>query len=82
MKCLWCGFQTTTDKALAKEDVRYREANKEHIFPESVEGQKILELGKVCQPCNDRLSKVDYFLTDIWHEKSIITSAFKQLQRK
>jgi len=60
MKCLWCGFQTTTDKAIAKEDVRY--ANKEHIFPESVEGKKTLEKGKVCQPCNDRLSKVDYFL--------------------
>jgi hypothetical protein len=53
MKCLWCGFQTTTNKTLATEEVRY--ANKEHIFPESVEGQKILELGKVCQLCNGRL---------------------------
>jgi hypothetical protein len=53
MKCLWCGFQTTTDKDLATEVVRY--ANKEHIFPESVEGEKTLELGKICQLCNGRL---------------------------
>ena len=55
MNCLWCGFQTTTDKAMAKEDVRY--ANKEHIFPESVEGKKTLEKGKVCQLCNARLGE-------------------------
>lgn len=55
MKCLWCGFQTTTDTTSATETVRY--ANKEHIFPEAVEGKKTLEQGKVCQLCNARLGR-------------------------
>lgn len=63
MNCIWCNKNTTTDssrKGLADEPVY---ANKEHIFPESVGGIKTLELGKVCQECNERLGdSVDKFL--------------------
>jgi hypothetical protein len=61
MKCLWCDLETTCDKESATDTVKF--ANKEHIFPEAVGGQKTLEIGKVCQDCNKRLGdKVDRFL--------------------
>lgn len=60
-KCLWCDFETTTNKELATDKIRY--ANKEHIFPESVGGVRTLEIGLVCKDCNDRLGReVDRFL--------------------
>ena len=61
MKCLWCNLETTTERKLISEEIKY--ANKEHIFPEAVGGIKCLEVGKVCQDCNKRLGdKVDRFL--------------------
>lgn len=61
MRCIWCEKETTTDKKLVNENLKY--ANKEHIFPESVGGLKWLREGKVCKECNDRLgSKVDAYL--------------------
>lgn len=61
MKCIWCESETTTDKSLSNEKIKY--ANKEHIFPEAVGGKKCLSIGKVCQACNTRLGNdVDKYL--------------------
>jgi hypothetical protein len=34
MRCIWCEKETTTNKKLVNENLKY--ANKEHIFPEAV----------------------------------------------
>lgn len=61
MKCIWCNVETTTNKNLVSNKVKY--ANKEHIFPEAVGGKKCLETGKVCEDCNRRLGdEVDQYL--------------------
>lgn len=61
MRCIWCEKETTTDKNLKSENIKF--ANKEHIFPESVGGKKILTVGKVCKDCNSRLgNNVDRYL--------------------
>lgn len=61
MKCIWCDLDTTSNKKLKTEKVKY--ANKEHIFPEAVGGIKFLEVGKVCEDCNKRLGdNIDRFL--------------------
>jgi len=61
MKCIWCDLDTTSNKKLVTEKVKY--ANKEHIFPEAVGGIKCLEVGKVCEDCNKRLGdNIDRFL--------------------
>ena len=56
MKCIWCNKETTSDKSRrSKTEPVY--ANKVHIFPESVGGKKTLEIGKVCEDCNNRLGR-------------------------
>ncbi len=61
MRCLWCDSETTGDKSLVADSIKF--ADKEHVFPESVGGRKALEIGSVCQDCNRRLGdKVDRFL--------------------
>jgi HNH endonuclease len=55
MKCIWCDLETTTDKKLVSNKIKY--ANKEHIFPQSVGGVNCLEVGKVCEDCNNRLGE-------------------------
>ncbi len=61
MRCIWCEKETTTDKKLENENLKF--ANKEHIFPESVGGEKWLRVGKVCEECNNRLgNEVDKYL--------------------
>jgi hypothetical protein len=61
MKCIWCELETTTDKKLVSNKIKF--ANREHIFPESVGGINCLEVGKVCEDCNKRLGdNVDKFL--------------------
>ncbi len=61
MKCIWCDSETTADKILKSDSLKY--ANAEHIFPESVGGIRTLEVGKVCEECNNRLgTQVDKFL--------------------
>jgi hypothetical protein len=61
MRCIWCGYETTTDKSAATDQVRY--ANKEHIFPEAVGGKRCLPQGVVCKQCNDDLGRdVDQYL--------------------
>ena len=53
MRCIWCERETTTDKKLANENFKF--ANKEHIFPEGIDGNKSLPIGLVCQDCNNKL---------------------------
>ena len=61
MRCIWCEKETTTNKKLVNENLKY--ANKEHIFPEAVGWLKCLRVGKVGEDCNNRLgSKVDAYL--------------------
>ncbi len=60
MRCIWCDHETTTNKSAATDTIRY--ANKEHIFPEAVGGQRCLSQGLVCQQCNSKLGEVDKFL--------------------
>ena len=61
MKCIWCELETTTDKKLVSNKIKF--ANKEHIFPESVGGINCLGVGKVCEDCNKRLGDtVDKYL--------------------
>jgi hypothetical protein len=61
MRCIWCSYETTTDKSAATDQVRF--ANKEHIFPEAVGGQRCLTQGLVCEICNRELGgTVDRFL--------------------
>lgn len=54
--CLYCGSTATTDKYdTEKEPANHRE----HIFPYSMGGKETLELGDVCNKCNNELSAVD-----------------------
>ena len=79
MKCIWCELETTTDKELVSNKIKY--ANKEHIFPESVGGKSYLEIGKVCQDCNKRLGVTvdkylkteNYMMLKQYQDSSIIT---------
>lgn len=53
MRCIWCEKETTTDKKLKNENLKF--ANKEHVFPEGIDGNKCLPIGLVCQDCNNNL---------------------------
>lgn len=53
MRCIWCEKETTTDKKLTNENLKF--ANKEHIFPEGIDGNKYLPIGLVCEDCNNNL---------------------------
>jgi|TARA_B110000240_G_C13483353_1_gene446297 hypothetical protein len=68
MKCIWCNKETTSDKSRRGLKIEPVYANKEHIFPEGVGGKKNLEIGKVCEECNNRLGqKIDESLkTQNW----------------
>jgi hypothetical protein len=57
MKCIWCNKETTSDKTRRGLKTEPVYANKEHIFPEGVGGKKTLEIGKVCEECNNRLGR-------------------------
>ena len=54
--CLYCGSSTTIDKSDTKKELAN---NPEHLFPYSMGGKETLELGDVCNKCNNRLSTVD-----------------------
>ena len=54
--CLYCGSPTTIDKSDTKKELAN---NPEHLFPYSMGGKETLELGDVCNKCNNRLSTVD-----------------------
>lgn len=58
-KCFWCGFNTTTDKEIAKTDTNFRFADREHVFPEALDGNLIVPEGIVCKNCNGSLSTID-----------------------
>lgn len=61
MKCIWCELETTTNKKLVSNKIKF--ANREHIFPESVGGINCLRVGKICEDCNKRLGDtVDKYL--------------------
>lgn len=53
MRCIWCEKETTRNDNLKSENLKY--ANKEHIFPEAVDGKKVLPIGLVCMDCNNKL---------------------------
>ena len=72
MQCIWCGCETTTKKEEATELRRY--ANKEHIFPEGVGGEKCLTQGKVCATCNEGFSEVD---NDLRHQNALMAKQFQ-----
>ena len=57
MKCIWCNKETTSHKSRRGLKTEPVYANKEHIFPEGVGGKKNLEIGKVCEECNNRLGQ-------------------------
>lgn len=59
-KCFWCHCETTFNKDEESETIRY--ANEEHIFPISIGGKRILEVGSVCKRCNSKLGRVDKHL--------------------
>lgn len=68
MKCIWCNKETTSDTTRKGFNTEPVYANKEHIFPEGVGGKKTLEIGKVCEECNNRLGReIDgYLKTQNW----------------
>lgn len=58
-KCFWCGFNTTADKDLARTDTSFRFADREHVFPEALDGELFVPVGLVCKNCNSSLSTID-----------------------
>lgn len=72
MKCLWCKCETTT----IKEDIsdHLKLADREHIFPESVEGKACLDVGKVCKGCNNSFATIDNDLRD---KNTMMTKQFQ-----
>ncbi len=78
MKCIWCNHETTANKLLANDEKRY--ANKEHIFPKSLGGEKTLPLGLVCEVCNtkfdheieSRLRKHSKEFMELYQKSSLI----------
>ena len=53
--CLYCKSKTRCDNTTVGKFVQSRE----HIFPKSMGGEKMLVKGDVCDECNNRLSVVD-----------------------
>jgi HNH endonuclease len=78
MKCIWCDHETTVNKLSANDKKRY--ANKEHIFPKSLGGEKTLPQGLVCEVCNtkfdheieSRLRKHSKEFMELYQKSSLI----------
>ncbi len=78
-KCFWCDFNTTTDKEIAKSNTNFRLADREHVFPEALDGDLTVPEGLVCKYCNGSLSIIDerlkyscQALMELYQKSSII----------
>lgn len=70
--CLYCGELTTKDE---DDPTKKLAISREHIFPYSIGGNTTLEVGDVCDECNNSLGKVDR----AWKYDDLITAHTYQI---